>query len=493
MKSRSLIAGVLALAGLLACATAAVAQPVYVPPSVERAPGVYVPITPGALTFPDPVTGKATVVSSTNGLPVNCILGCGGGGGGGGDASAANQVITNNRIGDLVVSPAQYSLADRLKTINTTLGTPFQVGGSIGNTAFGISGTLPAFASTPTFNLGTLNGAATAANQTSLITASGTISDAVYAGSGDTSIIGALKGVYSRANALLGYYKTEDAVHTSGDNGIMALAVRQANPYSATTSSAAGDYDALHTTPTGELFVAKSDGAPVTVTPLTATGVLFTVDTLGWDSVAFQTTGTWTASVVFEASDDNTTFYSTNVYGVLGGGTSATTNVNSAFSYTAQHRYFRARVSAYTSGTVGAVGYMRTGPSQAAFTSVLGTGSATIGSTIGASWFSDTSTPLSSAATFTGTTRDLGATATTVPWAYFGSTFYSDVAGTAFVEFSNNNSTWYPWNGSAGTALAAGSTVDIKAPIRARYYRARYVNGATAQGTFNVNTSWTAN
>ncbi len=50
--------------------------------------------------------------------------------------------------------------------INTTLGSPFQAGGSIGNTAFGISGTLPAFAATPTFNLGTLGGAATASNQT---------------------------------------------------------------------------------------------------------------------------------------------------------------------------------------------------------------------------------------------------------------------------------------------------------------------------------------
>ena len=57
-------------------------------------------------------------------------------------------------------------MTTQLGTINTTLGNPFQAGGSIGNTSFGISGTLPAFASTPTFNLGTLNGAATAANQT---------------------------------------------------------------------------------------------------------------------------------------------------------------------------------------------------------------------------------------------------------------------------------------------------------------------------------------
>ena len=77
--------------------------------------------------------------------------------------------------------PAGAATAAGLTTINTTLGTPFQAGASIGNTAFGISGTLPAFAATPTFNIGTIGGAASAANQTttntkldSVITALGT-------------------------------------------------------------------------------------------------------------------------------------------------------------------------------------------------------------------------------------------------------------------------------------------------------------------------------
>ena len=166
MKSRSLIAGVLALVGLLACAAAAVAQPVYVPSSVERAAGIYVPITPNSLTFPDPVTGKATVVSSTNGLPVNCILGCGGGGGGGGgDASAANQVITNTRIGD-VTSPGVGSTNYQLGQIYTRLNNPFQAGGSIGNTVFGAtqSGAWNITNITGTVSLPT--GAATSALQT---------------------------------------------------------------------------------------------------------------------------------------------------------------------------------------------------------------------------------------------------------------------------------------------------------------------------------------
>jgi hypothetical protein len=68
----------------------------------------------------------------------------------------------------------------------TTLGSPFQAGGSIGNTAFGISGTLPAFAATPTFNLGTLNGAATNAE---LVTINSTLGTPFQAGGsiGNTS------------------------------------------------------------------------------------------------------------------------------------------------------------------------------------------------------------------------------------------------------------------------------------------------------------------
>ena len=62
--------------------------------------------------------------------------------------------------------PTGAATQTTLASILTNLGSPFQAGGSIGNTSFGISGTLPAFAATPTFNLGTLNGASTAALQT---------------------------------------------------------------------------------------------------------------------------------------------------------------------------------------------------------------------------------------------------------------------------------------------------------------------------------------
>lgn len=62
--------------------------------------------------------------------------------------------------------PTGASTSALQTSILSALGSPFQAGGSIGNSSFGISGLLPAFASPPTVNLGTIAGTATAANQT---------------------------------------------------------------------------------------------------------------------------------------------------------------------------------------------------------------------------------------------------------------------------------------------------------------------------------------
>lgn len=61
-----------------------------------------------------------------------------------------------------------------LSTTSHVLNTNAAISGSISNTSFGISGTLPAFAATPTVNLGTLNGAATQTTLASVLTAIGT-------------------------------------------------------------------------------------------------------------------------------------------------------------------------------------------------------------------------------------------------------------------------------------------------------------------------------
>lgn len=123
---------------------------------------------------------KWPFLSDVNGnLKINCISGCSGGGGGSNvtivaplgsmlSASSVSVVPASDWLLPAYASTPTFNLGTLngaatsalqttgngiLSTINTTLGTPFQAGGSIGNTAFGVSGTLPAFAATPTFKI----------------------------------------------------------------------------------------------------------------------------------------------------------------------------------------------------------------------------------------------------------------------------------------------------------------------------------------------------
>lgn len=111
----------------------------------------------------------STLASGVSGgvYQVNCVSGCSGGGGGGGAVTAVSGAYALGSIVDIGTgaSPGANTVNGRLAALESSLGSPFQAGGSIGNTSFGISGTLPAFAATPTVNLGTIAGVSTAANQ----------------------------------------------------------------------------------------------------------------------------------------------------------------------------------------------------------------------------------------------------------------------------------------------------------------------------------------
>lgn len=150
------------LAILLACALiipgAALAQDVSTPPPTYKSPN-------GGIL---PTTGVATVGRDTgSGLP--CWVGltstCGPSGGGPVTAVAGAYATgfsvdigtkgdpacaTDNGSCGLIALFARNN--QRITSLITAMGSPFQAGGSIGNTSFGISGTLPAFASTPTVN-----------------------------------------------------------------------------------------------------------------------------------------------------------------------------------------------------------------------------------------------------------------------------------------------------------------------------------------------------
>lgn len=105
-------------------------------------------------------------------------------------------------------------------------------------------------------------------------------------------------------------------------------------------------------------------------------------------------------------------------------------------------------------------------------------------------FYNDTTTPLAAAATFTGTARDAGAAAgTSVAYAKFNAFFLADQAGTAYIEGSNDNATWFT---VATSALSANTPLALSTPVMTRYHRVKLVNGATLQGSVTVNSNQSA-
>ena len=89
-----------------------------------------------------------------------------------------------------------------------------------------------------------------------------------------------------------------------------------------------------------------------------ATGVVGSEQDVGARSLILQLTGTWSATVVVEQSNDNTNWVSTILYDVAGsimggsGGVFTGITLNGLFVANIYARYVRVRVSTYTSGTI---------------------------------------------------------------------------------------------------------------------------------------------
>ncbi len=100
----------------------------------------------------------------------------------------------------------------------------------------------------------------------------------------------------------------------------------------------------------------------------------------------------------------------------------------------------------------------------------------------------ETTTSLGASATFTGTSRDAGVAAGASYWgSYFSGFFLANQVGTAYIEGSNDNATWYI---IATAPIAVSTPLILQVPVMTRYHRVRVVNGAAAQTSFFVNSSY---
>jgi hypothetical protein len=101
--------------------------------------------------------------------------------------------------------------------------------------------------------------------------------------------------------------------------------------------------------------------------------VLPSLDSEEYKFISIQLVGTWEATVTFEGSNDNTTFYSIATTDPSANATGQiTATVNRVVKVPVLTKYIRARVSAYTSGTISAVAYGHRDENSSGLISTLG-------------------------------------------------------------------------------------------------------------------------
>lgn len=101
-------------------------------------------------------------------------------------------------------------------------------------------------------------------------------------------------------------------------------------------------------------------------------GVIFTVDTAGFNSISVQLTGTWDANVHFQISNDTVNWVSVQGFGSNSNLVAIDTTVaNDVYLIPVIGRYFRLNVSGYKSGPIGVTAYLR-------FQSLAGIGEAAL-------------------------------------------------------------------------------------------------------------------
>jgi hypothetical protein len=157
-------------------------------------------------------------------------------------------------------------------------------------------------------------------------------------------------------------------------------------------------------------------------------------------------------------------------------------------------KYIRFRATAHTSGTAAYTAYTLEDEIDVLVGGIvsLAAGSALVGQIFNADniFWNESVTAQAAAATVTGTARDVGMSAGAAHrYAAFNAFAFADQAGTLRIEISTDNVTWR--RASADVAVAANAPVHMSVPVTARWYRAVYVNGATLQGAFMLNTSFT--
>lgn len=241
--------------------------------------------------------------------------------------------------------PAGAATQTTSAAILSAMGSPFQAGGSISNTSFGISGTLPAFAATPTFNIGTLNGAATATLQgtgnTSLASIDGktpALGQALAAASVPVVLTAAQLSTLTPLSSVTVTQGTGTNLHMVCDSGCSSSSSPSfGSAFPATGTPIGMSQGGLLTAFTGtggSLNANITNTVPVTLTSTTITGTVAATQSGTWNIGSITTLPALVAgsAIIGKVGIDQTTPGTTNLVAAGQTGTWNITNISGTVS-----------------------------------------------------------------------------------------------------------------------------------------------------------------
>lgn len=310
-----------------------------------------------------------------------------------------------------------------------------------------------------------------------------------------------LSALQTLLTTLAGSVYSHNAPFVDGSPGQLMLGKRRDSD---TTIVADGDLNTLNLDEEGRLKVASKPAsyAPTVGNVTSATSTVF-LNVERFSNLMIHCTGTFAgANCTFEGSLNSTNGTDGNWFTVQAIRSNAntietTTGVLAAAPAYAWElsvnalKFFRVRATAWTSGTqvwTMIPGTYATEPIPGAQISGTQPVSGTVTSNIGTSGlvvYTDSATNLASGATFTGTSRDGGATPA---YNKFIVNAYANQAGTLYIEKSTDNTNWR----LAAKPVAVGIDLpeQVEVLVTTRYMRARYVNGGVAQTLFSLTSAY---
>jgi hypothetical protein len=250
--------------------------------------------------------------------------------------------------------------------------------------------------------------------------------------------------------------------------------------------------------PSNPLPIADGGAADslTTTNSVTSAATVVSVPTAGFGGGAFHVTNAGVGCTVsYEQSNDGVNWVTLPVQnGVvtsLSVGFFSTTTAG-IICFSSAAAYIRARVSTYGSGTVTiSLTQKRVVPPLLGPT--LSSGGNNIGNVNVSTGYTDSTTALGASASFTGTSRGINGNQ---QYSFFNAFAFADQAGTLYIDVSLDTGATFQQVASVAVAANAGQALTTRLVgqfTAATLYRVRFVNGATAQGTFRIASSLTAN